>query len=457
MKIIVLGAGQVGSSIAEHLSTEENDVTVVDVDAKKLKNLQERIDIRTVCGSGSYPNILMNAGAEDADLLIAVTNSDESNMIACQIAYSLFRTPTKIARIRSTEYVAYNDIFSNDALPVDKLITPEHLVMQHIKRLIEHPDALQVVNFADGRVQLAAVKAFYGGPLVGHALGDMKKHMPNVNTKVVAIFRRNKAIMPTPETIIQPDDEVFFLATPKDLDMVMSELRHLDQPYKRVIIAGGGNIGSKLARALEKEFNVKIIEHSAKRTELLATQLRKTVVLLGDAADKELLLDENVHETDVFCAVTNRDEANIMSSILAKRLGAHKVMAIINRSAFVDVIEGGDIDIAISPQQITLSSLLSHVRRGDVVNVHSLRRGAAEAIEAIAHGDQRSSKVIGRPIGQVKLPWGTTIGAVVRKNEVHIADDRFEIAAEDHVILFVTDKQQIPEVEKLFQVGITFI
>lgn len=457
MKIIILGAGQVGGTLAEHLSTEDNDVTVVDIDASRLKELQERIDIRTVCGSGAYPSVLTHAGAEDTDLLIAVTNSDETNMIACQIAYSLFRTPTKIARIRSTEYVGYSDLFGNDALPVDKLITPEHLVMQHIKRLIEHPDALQVVNFANGRVQLAAVKAFYGGPLVGHALGDMKKHMPQVSTKVVAIFRRDKAIIPTPETIIQPDDEVFFLATPKDLDIVMSELRHLDQPYKRVMIAGGGNIGAKLAEALEAEFNVKIIEHSLARTELLASQLRKTVVLHGDAADKELLLDENIHETDVFCAVTNRDEANIMSSILAKRLGAHKVMAIINRPAYVDVIEGGDIDIAISPQQITFSSLLANVRRGDVVNVHSLRRGAAEAIEAIAHGDQKSSKVIGKKMNEIKLPWGTTIGAVVRKDQVFIAEDNVIIAPEDHVILFVTDKRHIPEVEKLFQVGITFV
>ncbi|MCS5707292.1 Trk system potassium transporter TrkA [Candidatus Berkiella cookevillensis] len=457
MKIIILGAGQVGSTLAEHLSTEDNDVTVIDIDGEKLLSLQERIDIRTVCGPAAYPSILMSAGAEDADLLIAVTNSDETNMIACQTAYCLFRTPTKIARIRSTEYAGYSDLFGNDSLPIDKIISPEHLVMQHIKRLIEHPDALQVVNFANGRIQLAAVKAFYGGPLVGHALGDMKKHMPKVNTKIVAIFRRNKAIMPAPDTIIQPDDEIFFLATPKDLDIVMSELRHLDQPYKRVIIAGGGNIGAKLAEALESDFNVKIIEHSLARTQMLATQLRRSVVLHGDAADKELLLEENIHETDVFCAVTNHDEANIMSSILAKRLGAHKVIAIINRPAYVDVVEGGDIDIAISPQQITFSSLLAHVRRGDVVNVHSLRRGAAEAIEAIAHGDQKSSKVIGKKMGEIKLPWGTTIGAIVRNEEVFIADDNLTIAPEDHVILFVTDKRQISEVEKLFQVGITFV
>lgn len=456
MKIIILGAGQVGGTLAEHLSID-NDVTVVDVNAERLNDLQERLDIRTVCGPASYPNILLNAGAEDADLLIAVTNSDEANMIACQVAYSLFRTPTKIARVRATQYVAYDALFGNDALAVDMLISPEHLVMQHIKRLIEHPDALQVVNFAQGRVQMAAVRAFYGGTLVGHALGDMKKHMPLIDTKVVAIFRRNKAIIPTSDTIIEPDDEVFFLATPAHIDAVMSELRQLDQPYKRVIIAGGGNIGAKLAEALEHQFHVKIIEKSSSRSQLLATELNKAVVLHGDAADRELLLDENIQETDVFCAVTNSDEANIMSAILAKRLGAHKVMALISRSAYVDVIEGGDIDIAISPQQATIGSLLTHVRRGDVVNVHSLRRGAAEAIEAIAHGDKNTSQVIGRKIRDIHLPSGTTIGAIVRDDSVIIADDDCEIAPEDHVILFVIDKSRIPQVERLFQVGITFL
>ncbi|MBN9289275.1 MAG: Trk system potassium transport protein TrkA [Gammaproteobacteria bacterium 39-13] len=456
MKIIILGAGQVGGTLAEHLSID-NDVTVVDTNPDRLNDLQERLDIRTVCGPASYPNILLNAGAEDADLIIAVTNSDESNMIACQVAYNLFRTPTKIARVRATQYVAYEELFGSDALAVDMLISPEHQVMQHIKRLIEHPDALQVVNFAQGKVQLAAVRAFYGGPLVGHALGNMKKHMPHVDTKIVAIFRRNKPIIPTDDTIIEPDDEVFFLATPSHIDAVMSELRQLDQPYKRVIIAGGGNIGAKLAEALEHQFHVKVIEHSLPRTQILAAELNKAVVLHGDAADRELLLDENIQETDVFCAVTNHDEANIMSSILAKRLGAHKVMALINRSAYVDVVEGGDIDIAISPQQATIGSLLTHVRRGDVVNVHSLRRGAAEAIEAVAHGDKKSSQVIGRKIHEITLPPGTTIGAIVRDDQVIIANEDCEIAAEDHVILFVIDKTRIAQVERLFQVGITFI
>lgn len=456
MKIIILGAGQVGGTLAEHLSTD-NDVTVIDIEPKRLSELQERLDIRTVCGQASYPNVLLNAGIEDADLLIAVTSSDETNMIACQVAHNLFRTPTKIARVRATQYVAYEELFGAQALAIDMLISPEHLVMQHIKRLIEHPDALQVVNFAQGKVQLAVVRAFYGGPLVGHALGDMKKHMPHVDTKVVAIFRRNKPLNPTPNTIIEPDDEVFFLATPSHIDAVMSELRQLDQPYKRIIIAGGGNIGAKLAEALEHQFNVKVIEKSLERCHALASDLTKAIVLHGDGSDRDLLLDENIQDTDIFCAVTDHDEANIMSSILAKRLGAHKVMALINRTAYVDLMHGGDIDIAISPQQATIGSLLTHVRKGDVVSVHALRRGAAEALEAVAHGDKKSSQVVGRKIRDIHFPPGASIGAIVRQDQVIIANDDCEIMAEDHLIVFVLDKTRIKQVERLFQVGFSFI
>ena len=382
MKIIILGAGQVGGTLTEHLSVD-NDVTVVDIDAKRLVQLQERFDIRTVCGQASYPNVLLNAGIEDADLLIAVTNVDEANMVACQVAHTLFKTPTKIARVRATQYAAYQELFSSTSFAIDMLISPEHLVMQHIKRLIEHPDALQVVNFAQGKVQLVAVRALYGGALVGQAIGDMKKHMNNVETKIVAIFRQNLPIIPTSETIIEPLDEVFFLATPSQIDIVMSELRQLDQPYKKIMIVGGGNIGGRLAEALEHQYNVKIIDHTLERCQTLAAELNKAVVLQGDAADRELLLDENIEETDVFCALTNVDEANIMSAILAKRLGAHKVMAIINRSAYIDLMEGGDIDIAISPQQAMIGSLLTHIRKGDVVTVHSLRRGEPKPLKPL--------------------------------------------------------------------------
>ena len=457
MKIIILGAGQVGSTVAETLASEANDITIVDTDAAKLRTLQDHLDIRTVVGHASHPDVLDRAGAEDADLMLAVTSSDETNMVACQVAYTIFRTPTKIARVRAAAYTKHPEIFARDALPVDLLISPEQLVTEYIHRLIETPGALQVLDFADGRVRLVGVKAYYGGPLVGHALRELPVHMPSVDARVAAIFRRGVGIIPEGDTVIEADDEVFFVAARKHIRSVMGELRKLDKPVRRVILAGGGNIGRRLAAALERRFNVKLIEHSPERARKLSELLNGTVVLQGDAADEDLLREESIDQTDVFCAVTNDDQVNILSGMLAKRMGARKVMSLINRSAFVDLVHSGTIDIAISPQQTTVSGLLAHVRRGDVVAVHSLRRGAAEAIEAIAHGDRRTSKVVGRAVEEIELPAGTTIDAVVRGDDVIIAHHDTVIENDDHVILFLTDKKRVAEVEKLFQVGVTFL
>ncbi|MCD8523826.1 MAG: Trk system potassium transporter TrkA [Saccharospirillaceae bacterium] len=456
MKIIILGAGQVGGTLAENLANEQNDITVVDTDADRLRELQDRIDIKTVLGRGSYPSILRDAGADDADMLVAVTNSDETNMVACQVAYTLFRTPTKISRIRSGQYLKQAELFRNDAFPIDVLISPEQVVTNYISRLLQYPGALQVLDFADQRVQLVAVRAYYGGPLVGQAIHHLKDHLPNIEARVAAVFRRNKAIEPTGDTIIEADDEVFFVAAKEHIRKVMSELRREEDSYKRVMIVGGGNIGYRLAKALERDYRIKLIEHGEQRAQFLSENLSKTVVLLGSATDKALLEEENIENTDVFCALTNDDEVNIMSSLLAKRLGARKVMTLINKAAYVDLVQGGMIDVALSPQQATIGSLLTHVRRGDVVNVHSLRRGAAEAIEAIAHGDSSSSKVVGRKIREIKLPPGTTIGAIVRGEEVIMASSDVVVESNDHVILFVMKKRHIPDVERLFQVGLGF-
>lgn len=457
MKIIILGAGQVGSSVAANLATEANDVTVVDTNANLLRDLQDRLDIRTVSGRGSHPEVLRQAGAEDADMILAVTNSDETNMVACQVAWSLFHTPTKVARVRAQAYLDEPVLFSNQALPIDVLISPEQLVTDYVQRLIEHPGALQVLDFADGRLQLVAVRAYHGGPLVGHALRTLRDHMPLIDTRVAAVFRRGRPIIPEGTTVIEADDEVFFIAARKHIRKVMGELQRLERPYKRIIIAGAGNIGRRLARALESRFHVMLIEQDNEQARTASETLDRSIVLWGDAADRDLLLDENIEDTDVFCAVTNDDEANIISALQAKRLGARKAMALINRTAYVDLVESGSIDIAISPQQATIGSLLTHIRRGDIVKVHSLRRGAAEAIEAVAHGDPRSSRVVGRAIDEIKLPPGTTIGAIVRGEEVIMAHHDTIIETEDHIILFLVDKKRIKEVERLFQVGFQFI
>jgi trk system potassium uptake protein TrkA len=456
MKILILGAGQVGGTLASHLASEDFDITLVDGDARALAALRDKLDIQTVHGWASHPDVLRRAGAEDADMLVAVTSSDEVNMVACQVCHSLFRTPTKIARVRAGSYFDQEDFFTAEHMPIDVLINPEQVVTDNIRQLLRYPGALQVLDFADGRIQLVAVKAYYGGPLVGRELRLLREHMPRVETRVAAIYRRGQAIIPTGNTVIEADDEVFFIAASKHINDVMSELRRVERPFKRIMIAGGGNIGLRLAQAVERDFNVKVLEFDKERCETLADTLQHAVVLNMDATDQERLLEENIEQCDAFCALTNDDEVNIMSSLLAKRMGVRQVITLIGKPAYVDLVQGGEIDIAISPQQATSSILLTYVRRADVVRAHSLRRGAAEAIEAVAHGDAKHSKVIGRQIGNIPLPPGTTIGAIARGDQVLIAHDDVVVEPEDHVILFLVDKRQVPAVERLFQVDLTF-
>jgi len=458
MKILILGAGQVGSSAAYHLSREEaNEVTVVDMRADVLRELQDRLDIRTVVGHAAHPDVLDRAGANDADIVVALTDTDETNMIACQVAYTLYHTPTKIARIRAAEYMNAKNLFAQDAIPVDVRISPEQLVCEYVEQLILYPGTSQVLDFADGRVRLVGARADRDGLLVGQHIATLKDHIPNTEGRIAAIYRDGKAMLPEGDTVIQEGDEVFFISDRKDIRVFMSEMRRLEDPVRRVVIAGGGNIGVRLALALEQTNQVKIIERDPLRARHISEYLNKAIVLVGDAADEELLLEENIDNVDVFCALTNSEEANILSSMLAKRLGAAKVMALINRASYVDLVEAGSIDIAISPQQVTIGSLLAHVRRGDVVKVHSLRRGAAEAIEAIAHGDESESKVVGRNIENIELPKGAAIVALVREGQVIIAHHDTVIETDDHLILFLTDRRKIENLEKLFQVGVSFV
>lgn len=456
MKIIILGAGQVGGSLAETLIGENHDITLVDINEDRLREFSDRLDLRSVVGRCSYPEVLRHAGAEDADMVIAVTDSDEANMVACQVAYSLFHIPTKIARIRSQHYFIRKDLFGKENLPIDVFINPEHLITNYVTQLIMHPGALQVLDFGDGIVKLVAVKPYYGGALIGKSINKLREYLPEVDVRVVAIFRNDRSISLDNETEIEIGDEVFFVAASKDIDHIMSAMRRMETPYKRIIIAGGGNIGGCLAHALQNSHQVKIIDHTRQHCERLVKELDNVTVLCGEASDEELLLNENIEHTDVFVSVTNDDEANIIACIQAKRLGVKQVMALITRTAYVDLIEGGSINIAISPQQATVGSILTHIREGDVVVVHSLRRGAAEAIEAVAHGDPKTSKVVGRSLDDIKLPQGTTIGAIIRDNMAIIPNDETVVEAEDHVILFVADKKRIRNVEKLFQVSAGF-
>ena len=458
MKIIILGAGQVGGTLTEHLADEQNDVTVVDSSDSALRQLQERLDIRTVKGDASKPTTLADAGAQDADMLIAVTDSDEVNMLACAIAYTLYRTPTKICRIREVDYLNEDKkLFQSGAIPVDVSISPERLVTDAIHQLILNPGSLQVLDFAGGKIRLVAVRAVDGGPIVGRELQEIREHMPSVDTRVAAIFRKSQsAIIPEGSTVVEPDDEAFFIAASENIRAVTSELRKLDEPYKRVMIAGGGKIGASLAKRLEQDYQVKVLELNYDRCRQLSEELEESIVLNGSANDSKLLQQENIANTDVFCALTNNGESNIMMSMLAKRLGAKKVITLITNSAYAELV-GQEIDIAISPQQITISSLLTHARKGDISAVHSLRRGAAEALEMTAHGDPKTSKVVGRRLDELDLPPGATVGAILRGDQVIIAHRHVVVEEDDHVILFLTDPSKISLVEKLFVVGGSFI
>lgn len=466
MKIIILGAGQVGTSVAESLVSEANEITVVDTDVPSLTRLADRLDLRVVVGNAALPSVLKQAGAEDADLLIAVTQSDQTNLCACRTAKTLFNVPTKIARLRSADYAQYPELLDPKNFAVDFSICPEQIVTDYIVKLIEFPEALQVLEFADGLVSLVAVRAFAGGPLVGHPVADLRRHIPDLDARIAAIYRKDQATVPDGETLIEAGDEVFCLAATRDIRKVLSELRRLDSPTRRILIAGGGNIGARLATATQGRYSVKIIEANEARAKTLGVRLPNTLVLVGDAADENLLSAEGIEDMDFFLALTNDDENNILSALLAKGLGAHRVLSLINRRVYVDLVQADRIDIAISPAQVSIGTLLARVRRGDVAAVHSLRRGAAEALEVVVHGDRKTSKAVGRRVEELALPHGVTLGAIVRgpapepgrpdQRQVLMAHHDTLIEAEDHVILFLISKDLVPKAERFFQVGLTF-
>ncbi len=473
MKILILGAGRVGESVAESLVSEKNDITVVDTDPARLRALQDRLDLRGVVGNGIQPSVLREAGIEDTDMLISCAPQDETNLVACKVAKDQFNVQTTIARVRSPEFQDGSPLLGKDGFGVDKVICPEQSVTAYIRKLIEYPEALQVLEFAQGLVSLIAVRAVAGGPLVRHNLAEIPALVPDIEMRIVAIYRQDTVLAQLDgDTAIEPGDEVFVLAATEHIRTVLGALRTRDQPVRRLMVAGGGKVGLRLAREVNADYHVKIIEPQRARCEYLATELPPEVLVLqGDSTDEDLLGDENVDQMDLFLALTSDDEDNIMSCLLAKRLGAKRVLAVINRRAYADLVQGTQIDIAISPSHTVIGELLAYVRRGDVEAVHSLRRGAAEALEAIVRGDRKTCRMAGRRIDEVGLPKGAQVGAIVRglhrsdgseagdeaRPEVIIAHHDTVVQPNDHVIIFVPRKRMVREVEKLFQVSATFM
>jgi trk system potassium uptake protein TrkA len=479
MNILILGAGRVGESVAESLASEQNDITVIDSDPARLTTLQDRLDLRGVTGNGIQPSVLRAAGIQDADLFIACAPLDETNLVACKLAHQVFNVPTTIARIRSPEFEDGSPLMvDRDGFAVDRVICPEESVTRTIGKLIEYPEALQVLEFAEGLLSLVAVRAVEGGPLLQHSLAEIPQLVPGADMRIVAIYRQDKPLAELlGNTRIEPGDEVFVLAATGALRHVLASLRKADRPVKRVMIAGGGKVGLRLARQLHGSVQVKIVEANRARCDYLTSQLPGAVLVLhGDSTDEDLMSDENVQDMDLFIGLTSDDEDNIMACLLAKRMGARRVMALINRKAYADLVQGTTIDIALSPSHAVIGELLAYVRRGDVEAVHSLRRGAAEALEAIVRGDKGSCRMAGRRVEQIALPRGAQIGAIVRglpvpgdHDSLALGDKRGDAAPEviiahhdtliqtgDRVIVFMSNKKQVREVEKLFQVSATF-
>lgn len=456
-KIIILGAGQVGTSVAESLILEKNDVTVIDKDAVRLNALQSRLDLRTVVGNAGHPSVLIDAGIEDCELLIAVTEVDEINMMACKIAHGIFNVPTRIARIRSNEYLKDKRLSDVDMFSINHVICPEQILTDYVLKLVQFPEALQVLEFANGLVSLVAIRAHNEGLLVGSPISDIHKHMPDIDARIVAIFRDNQSIRPDGNKVIRADDEIFFLSETRNMRQVMEELRKMDRPVNRVMIAGGSEISFRLAQILEDKHKVKLLESDHARSKFLSANLKSTLVLKGAENDMKLLAEENIEEIDLYVSATGNDEKNIIGSLIAKKMGARRVVTLIHESAYVPLLEDADIDIVIGLSDATIGSILSHVRRADVIRDHSLRRGAAEALEIVIHGDKSTSACVGKRVDEINWPDGAMLGAIVRKDKVLMAHHAEVLQDEDHIIVFVSNKNDISKIEKLIQVSGLYI
>lgn len=453
MKILILGAGVTGSAVAEALAGEENDIMVIDYKPELLDGLKQRFDIATLAGNAAHPSVLEQAGVHDTDIVIAVTDSDETNMLACMIINALYSRPKTIARVRAIDYLKNPNLFGPHGIPVDFVISPEQIVMEAIHKLIEFPGVQHISDFAGGLVRLFSVKVTAYGFLTGKKIKSIKERLADAKIRVVAIFRSGKPLIVNGSAVIEPGDEVFLVAPREEVRRVLKALHKLEAPIKRVIIAGGGHVGKRLALALEQDHQVKIIERNPKRANKIANELAKTVVLVGDCADETLLLDESIGSADLFCSVTDNDGVNIISASLAKSLGARKAICLLNHKSYNKLLKDTEIDVAVMPNQETLGSILKHVRSGDVAQVCSLCGGTAEAIEAIAHysGDQNFDSVVGRRVDSIHFPSGIVMGALIRNQEVIPIHHDLIFEEGDHVVMFAMDKKLVSNIERIFQ------
>ena len=457
MKVLICGAGQVGFGIAERLAAENNDVSIIDSQPELVQRVSDILDVRGFVGHGSHPEVLEEAGAREADMLIAVTFYDEVNMIACQIAHSIFEIPTKIARIRSQTYLdaKWNDLFLSKNIPIDVIISPENEVSETVLRRLKLPGAFETASFGDGKVTAIGISCDDDCPITDTPLKQLTELFPDLPAVVVAVVRDGKLFVPRGEDQILVGDDVYVIADDTQVSRTLKIFGHEEQVARRIIIAGGGNTGLYVAQKLEElhsNIRVKIIEADHYQAIKIAEKLKYAIVLNGNALEEEILKEADVSHADTMIALTNDDKVNILSSVLAKRLGCDRNICLVNNSGYTAISRSLGIDTHINPRSITISHILQHVRRGRIRAVHSVGHGAGEILEAEA---LETSPMIGISIKELELPLGVRIGSILRGNKVIVPSGSTKIKANDRIIIFAT-AEHVRQVEKRFQVSIDY-
>ena len=446
MEILILGAGQVGTELSELLTNDGHNITIVDTEADRLQKASSHIDLKTVEGNASYPKVLEQADIQNIDVAVAMMESDEVNIIACQMVKLLNSKTKTMARIRTYEYLkGKGKQIVEGEQGIDVIISPEELITAQICRLIENPGATQIMDFANGKVSMVSVKAKEGAPITGHKVSELRQHIPKVDTRIAAIYREDKVIAPEGDDLVETGDEVFFITESRDIKKVITELRMKEMTSKTIMIAGGGRIGRRLAESLEGKFDLKIIELNKDRCVYLSEKLDSSLVLHGDSSDSALLEEENIEKTDFFCSVTNDDEANVMSSMLAKKMGAKKSLSLVNKNAYLDLISKEQIDITINPSEITIGSILENLSDETQLKTYSFKK-KGEAVELIATSRNGYPGVVGKQIDEIELPKGCVIGAIFSENTIKIAHHDTKVNENDHLITFIADKKNLEEV-----------
>ena len=449
MKIVILGAGRIGGSLARNLSNSNYEVCIVDENKNKLSDLEDKLDIMTVEGHASQLSTLKKSGLDEETIIIAVTSNDEVNIVACQIAKKVFNVKKTICRFKDNSYFTQLGIFGDGVIDIP--ISPEDQITSYLKELIDHPGAGQIETFANGKVKLVSVKAKKKGKLVGRELKGIKDDMPDVDAFIAAIYRKGHPFIPSGDTVIKENDEIYFISSESDIGSIVDEFRDHEEQYSRIMIVGGGKVGFSLAKHLEKSYNVKLIDSNTERCMTLSKELDKTIVLNGSATDETLLKRENISNIDIFCALTDDDETNVMSSLLAKKMGAKKTMIILNNPSYLGLVPGF-IDIYIAPYRLTVSSVLQDLRESDVAQDVILKvNTGAEAIEGIVHANEFTSPLFGKPIKDIPLPEGSAIAAIIRHGELIMPSSTVELTLNDHLVIFLSDKNKVGEVEVLFK------